>query len=203
MSVFGKILLGVGVCTLAACGSGSFETNYAPLSSDTSKNWRVASVDVTVPSTLTVTEANSYAPDADIVWRGEPAGDRYAQVDAIITEAATAGAAGLRGSQPVNLLIEVSEFHALTQKTRYGLENAGVHNIAFTAQVVDARSGAPLTPPSPIQADLVAYSGQQAIEAEAEGNTQRVRIVRHVTKVVAGWLGAGPDVRGSFRRRGR
>ncbi|PWE30545.1 hypothetical protein DDZ14_15150 [Maritimibacter sp. 55A14] len=201
MATGAALLLGLTV--LSGCAS-QWHTDYADVvGPDVSRGWRVTEVAVTVPETLTVSEANSFAPQADIVWREEPRGNRHAQVDRIISEAARKGSAGLRGQRPVTLDIEVAQFHALTEKTRTRLSHSGVHNITFTAQVRDARTGAPLTPRDRIEADLIAYSGQDAREAEARGETQRVRIVDHVSRVVAGWLGAGPDPRGSFRRRGR
>ncbi len=194
-----------GFLALTGCGgTNGWETSYGDVvPPEAASNWRINSVEVIVPETLTVSEENSYAPDADIVWRGDPPGDRHAQVDEILTEAVKKGATGLKGSQPVNLVIEVVTFHAVTEKTRYGLENAGVHNITFTAQVVDARTGAPLTPKDTIRADLIAFSGDEALAAEARGETQRKRIVNHVANVIAGWLGVGSDVRGSFMRAGR
>ena len=207
MLKFGKLAAAAmtGVLLLSGCGDQSgWRTSYEEVvPPEVAKTWRINHVDVIVPKTLTVSEENTFAPDADIVWRGEPLGDRYAQVDALLKEAARRGAAGLKGSQPVNLVIEVTQFHAVTEKTRYGLENAGVHNITFTAQVVDARTSAPLTPKDTIRADLPALAGEEALAAEARGETQRKRIVEHVAKVIAGWLRTGPDVRGRFFRIGR
>lgn len=190
----------LGGCTQLGA---TWTTNYSDaIDPATARGWRVVDVDVQVPRSLTVSEANTYAPEADIVWRGEPRGDRYAQVDRIITEAATAGVADLRGPRPVRLVVVLDTFHALTERARYGLGHSGVHNIRFGAKIVDARTGADLVPFEPIDADLLAYVGDQAIEAEARGETQRVRIVKHVKGTIAGWVGTGPDVRGSFERAG-
>ncbi len=194
-----------GVLLLSACGA-KWETSYPDdINPDVSKGWRVVAVDVRVPTTLSVSEANTYAPDADIVWREDPygKGSRYQQVDAIMTEAVKRGAKVLRGSKPVKLVVVMQQFHALSEKARFGLNNAGVHNIVFTAQVFDARTGKPLTNPDLIKADLVAYVGEQAIEAERKGLTQKVRITDHVSKVIAGWLSHTVDVRGKFSRSGR
>ena len=194
-----------GVLLLSACGA-KWETTYPDdINPDVSKGWRVVAVDVRVPSSLSVSEANTYAPDADIVWREDPygKGSRYQQVDAILTEAVKRGAKVLHGSKPVKVVVVVQQFHALSEKARYGLNNAGVHNIVFTAQVFDARTGKPLTNPDLIKADLVAYVGEQAIEAERKGLTQKVRITDHVSKVIAGWLSHTVDVRGKFSRSGR
>ena len=193
-----------GLTFLAGCGGQEWYTSYNDvLDRDTARNWRVAEVDVQVPTTLTVSEANSFAPDADIVWREEEEGDRYEQVDRIITEAAQRGSSGLRGKTPVRLVLVVDTFHALSQKARTRLSRSGVHNIGFTAQVFDARTGEALTPADQVEADLLAYVGEEANAAVAKGDTQRVRIVRHVSNVIAGWLTNGPDPRGTFNRRGR
>lgn len=193
-----------GSLLLAACGGGQWATDYADvISPAASKGWRVVAVDVTVPETLTVSEQNLYAPNADIVWREDKFGNRHNQVDAIITNAAKRGAAGLRGNRPVKLLITVREFHALTEKARSTLQISGVHNITFSAQVVDARTGAALSPVDLIRADLVGFVGREAAAAERKGLTQKVRITSHVSKVIAGWLGHGKDVRGTFKRNGR
>lgn len=194
-----------GALFLSACGA-KWETAYPDdINPSVSKGWRVVAVDVRVPNSLTVSEANTYAPDADIVWREDPfgKGSRYQQVDAIITDAVKRGSKVLRGGKPVKLVVVMQQFHALTEKARYGLSNAGVHNIIFTAQIFDARTGKPLTKPNLIKADLVAYVGEQAIEAERKGLTQKVRIIDHVSKVIAGWLSHTVDVRGKFTRSGR
>lgn len=196
------VLLGSAV--LSGCSTGGWKTDYSDVNNPAiSKNWRISNIDVRVPETLTVSEENTFAPNADIVWHGDPFGDRYQQVDNIITQAAKNASAEMRGSRRVNLVIEMQTFHALTDRTRYTLNDAGVHNISFTAQVFDAGTGDQLSPPDHIQADLIGYTGLQALAAEGRGLTQRVRIVDHVTKVIAGWLGQDVDVRGSFARSGR
>jgi len=189
---------------LAGCSSTKWETNYGDvIDPAVAKGWHVAAVDVTVPRSLSVSEANSYAPNADIVWREMPYGDRYDQVDAILTTAATRGASGLTGAREVRLVITVQQFHALSEKTRALLQHSGVHDINFIAQVFDAETNLPLSPADPIQADLIAYVGDQAVAAEQQGQTQKVRITDHVAAVIAGWLGTGQDVRGGFKRNGR
>lgn len=201
---FASMML-AGSLGLASCSSGTqWVTNYADvIDPATAKGWRVVDVDVEVPRSLTVSEANSFAPNADIVWREFPYGDRYDQVDAIITTAATRGAADLQGTRDVKLKITMMQFHALSEKTRAVLNNSGVHDITFTAQIFDIATNTPLSPPDLIKADLIAFVGDQAVAAEKQGLTQKVRITSHVAAVIAGWLGTGPDVRGGFKRKGR
>lgn len=188
----------------AACSKTGWVTNYADvIDPATAQSWRVVDVDVSVPRTLTVSEANTFAPNADIVWREFPYGDRYDQVDAIITAAAKRGVSGLKGTRDVKLMITMMQFHALSEKTRAVLQNSGVHDITFTAQIFDITTNTPLSPPDLIKADLIAFVGDQAVAAEKQGQTQKVRITNHVAAVIAGWLGTGPDVRGGFKRNGR
>lgn len=202
---FKQALVVLALSVLAGCGAtGNFKTDYETgVAAQQSASWRLGSVTVNVPDSLTVSEANTYAPDADIVWRGEPRGDRYEQVRGIIAEAAQRGASGLPGRRAVNVHLQVTQFHALTERTRYTLSSSGVHNIDFIIRVTDARSGEVLAGPEAVQADLVGYVGNEALAAEARGETQRVRIIDHVSRTIAGWLGIGADMRGIVRRAGR
>ncbi len=187
---------------LSACGS-SWATAYEPIT-EPARDWRLASVEVIVPETLTVSEdISSYIPKADIVWQEEPVGDRRAQVAAIFKQGITAGASGLRGKRPVRLRIVVEKFHALNKKARYSAPSGtGVYDIRYTAQVLDARSGAELVAPQYIQADFPGATGAAAKAAEQNGQSQRGDIVAHLTQTTAGWLGLGADNRTSFNRAG-
>lgn len=194
----------VGALGLSGCGGSEWQTNYTDaIDPAEAQGWSVVAVDVTVPRTLTVSEANSFAPNADIVWREYPYADRYEQVDAIITDAVKRGAADLHGPREVKLLITVMQFHALSEKSRAVLQRSGVHDITFSAQIIDVVTNTPLSAPELIKADLVAFVGDQAVAAEKQGLTQKLRISNHVAAVIAGWLGTGEDVRGSFKRNGR
>jgi hypothetical protein len=197
-------LLGVSALVLSACvGPGSsFRTEYTPVPPVLAAGWRLAEVQVNVPRSLEVSEAKTYLPAADIVWREDPMGDRYQQVGTIIQNAVVRGAQGLRGSRPVIISVTVTRFHALTFEAEQRFENAGVHNIKFTAQVVDARTGEVLVPATQIRAELPAPSGKAMREARRKGQSQKSMITAHVAKTVAGWLGLGPDVRGTFSRQG-
>ena len=83
------------------------------------------------------------------------------------------------------------------------LQNAGVHNIQYTVQVFDARTGAALTQPQNIKAEFPALVGKAGDEADARGLTQRVQIVNQIAAVTQNWLGNGADPRGTFTRLGR
>jgi hypothetical protein len=196
-------LLGATALFLSACVGGStFRTAYDPLTPDVTGGWRLAEVRVDVPPSLTVSEAKTLLPSADIVWREDAIGDRRAQVDKIMTDAITRGAQGLRGSRPVIIDVTMMRFHALTFEAELRSESWGVHNVQFTAQVLDAGTGQVLVPPTVILAESPALSGEQMKAARAKGVTQKSMITSHVAKTIAGWLGTGPDNRGEFSRRG-
>ena len=142
----------------------------------------VIAVNVNVPATLSVSEANRYYPGGDIVWREDPMGNRHEQVQTIVKAALEKGVAGLSGSRDVELDVVVSRFHALTEKARYTV--GGVHAIQFTLQVRDAETGVILSGPKKIVADFDALGGRAAIQAEANGNTQKVRITNHLAHVI-------------------
>ncbi len=205
MAVSRRLFLGFGfggVFALAGC-STDFRTDFAaPIPAGVSRGWRVADVRVAAPETLTVSEARVLAPNADIVWREDPPGDRRAQVAAVVRNAAQRGARGLHGNRPVFIDVTITRFHALTFEAETRATHAGVHNIAFVAQVVDARTGAVLAGPDRIEAALPALAGTEMTAARLRGESQRSQITAHLEAVFAGWLGIGPDPRGSFHRLG-
>lgn len=195
-------LLGATGLLLSACVGARFSTDYDPIPASSAAAWRLADVRVTVPRSLSVSEAKTLLPDADIVWREDPMGDRHAQVAAIIDTAVTRGAQGLRGERPVYIDVIVTRFHALTFEAEQKGPDWGVHNIDFTAQITDAATGEVLVPPSAIRAELPALAGLAMRKARQKGITQKSMITDHVARTVAGWLGLGPDNRGEFDRQG-
>ncbi len=142
----------------------------------------VEAVTVRVPRSLRVSESNSFLPAGDIVWRGDPIGDRHAQVQTIVQTALERGVAPLDGKVPVDLDVEVMRFHALTEKARY--TTGGTHAITFKLTVTSTETGAVLMPTRRIRADLPAFGGQQALNAEMRGQTQKVRITNHLAEVI-------------------
>ncbi|MBT8457915.1 MAG: hypothetical protein HKO95_14080 [Rhodobacteraceae bacterium] len=197
-----RVLLFISCLALAAC-SGSWAVDYdEPIDAEVSRDWRVDRVVVTIPDSLTLSEATSlYAPNADIVWHGDLAGDRRAQVKDILETGIGRAAARLNGSEPVTLAVVLQQFHAVTPAAVARAPSA-VHNITYTVQIFD-RNGDPLIEPTRIQADLEAYVGVSAILAAQQGQTQRVRITNHLDQVMTGWFGLGPDARRTFAGLGR
>jgi hypothetical protein len=142
----------------------------------------VTAINVNVPRSLSVSEANSYYPKGDIVWRGDPIGDRHAQIAQIIDTAFHAGTANMSGATGVILDVEVVRFHSVSEKTRYSV--GGVHNMVFKLTVRRASTGAALGPARLIEANLPALGGRAAIEADRSGQTQKVRVTDYLSQTI-------------------
>jgi hypothetical protein len=147
------------------------------------ENWSFVGVEIIVPRTLTVSEANSIKPRADIVWREDPVGDRHAQVEALMSEALAPVLRPRDGAEtPVIVTLQLTRFHAMTERARYTI--GGEHEIEFVLTVRHAETGAILSGPRDVDLTFRAYGGSQAIEAEAQGITQRVRITQRLQEWV-------------------
>lgn len=182
-------IMGLG---LSACGSVDTATRNAPLEGPTLQAAAVPldiqQIRVNVPKSLKVSEANSYYPMGDIVWREDAPGDRHAQVKAIFEAALTRGVGGgVPGGIPAVLDVQVTRFHALSEKARYTI--GGMHTIQFTVTLRNPETGVPYGPAKPVKASFKAYGGQTAIDAERRGQSQKVRITDHLVEVIRGELG--------------
>ncbi|MEM7471416.1 MAG: DUF6778 family protein [Pseudomonadota bacterium] len=197
MKMFKLVLTLASMAVLTACAGTDEVTRGSGLTPDTlvqsemraaSKNWSVADVRVTVPKTLRVSEANLYYPWTDIVWRGEPFGNRHAQVARILEFGLSRGLTHLDGPRAVFFDITLKRFHALTEKARVSV--GGVHNIIFDLTVRDAVTGVTLQGPVEIELDLKAYGGARALAAMQRGHTQKVRIESHLTNTMRRQFGS-------------
>lgn len=145
--------------------------------------YAISEITVRVPRALHVSEANTYKPRADIVWREDPLGDRYQQIETLVT----AGLAPLKqmmtDGRAVLVDVQFTKFHALTQKTRYTV--GGTHDLHFFLTVRDAQTGQVLQAPRLIETELKAYGGAAALEAMSRGETQKLRIQRHLLSVIS------------------
>ena len=145
-------------------------------------DYRIGRVTFVSPEGLAVSEANLYYPVADIVWRGDPLGDRPAQVGAIFREAVKRARPHVQGSRTVDVEITLRRFHSVTEKTRYTV--GGVHSIDFDLILRDPATGRAMGGVGrTIKADLDAYGGKRAMAADAQGLTMKERIIRHLQTV--------------------
>ena len=138
------------------------------------RGWRITDVRVNVPRSLSTSEANTMKPNVELLWQDEPYGDRYAQVRDILERPMRGLLPAFEGSRDVVLQLNVSFFHAQTPLVRRTF--GGEHEIEFTFSLYDATTGALVYGPASRDLTFAAYGGRRAVEAEAMGLTQRVRI---------------------------
>lgn len=190
---------------LAGCGS-TFSTAYDTAAPPAARaDWRVTDVRIVTPANLTTTEQNSFIPKADVVWHGDPAGNRIQQAAAIVKRGVEQGLGGLRGRHGVIATVTLRRFHSETPKAYFqGPAGSGVHSVAFDLTITDARTGAVLAGPQLIKADLpatgAARDGQQSNTLPSA--LWKKQISDHIAATVRGWSGTGPDIRGTFSRLG-
>ena len=198
-----RVIAALALCQMLAGCVSTFAVDFdGPVNPEVARTWTVTNVIVDVPRALTVAEAPSVmVPQADIVWHGDPPGDRRAQVASILEQGAWAGVAGLQGGKPVVLQLTLQQFHGVTPAA-LSRSPAAVHNIAFAARFLNAQ-GQPLTEPTNIRADLDAIVGVAAILATQQGATQKYRVTNNIAKVIAGWVGTIEDPRHRFVALGR
>lgn len=142
----------------------------------------VVEVKILVPTSLRVSEAETWYPIADVVWRGEPRGNRLEQVYRIFSEAAAAGTSDLTTGLPVIAEVQVTRFHCVTEKTRNSI--GGMHSMQFTLTIRHAETGEILDGPRKVVADTKASGGSKAIAEDYAGRTQRVVVVERLTQVL-------------------
>jgi hypothetical protein len=155
--------------------SKAIETIYNPA-------YKVHRLTVRVPAELTVSEANRYLPNTDIVWREDPLGNRKKQVQKILTNAIVDGVSKIEEGHSVNMVVRLNTFHALTEKARYTV--GGIHRINFDYVLRDVETGQTLEYVQNFDTSLKAYGGSKAVAAVANGQTQKVRITSHISNLM-------------------
>lgn len=142
----------------------------------------IQGIEISVPQALKVSEANTMVPNADIVWRGDVMGDRHTQVAAIFQTAAASATQGLTTGRGVILSLEVTRFHALTERARY--LTGGNYALHFDLTLRDAATGVILDGPRPVVADMRAAGGVRAIAEDNAGRTEKVVVTERLVEVL-------------------
>ena len=190
MKLIKAVALGGIAALLTACsGADVVSRNAAPAvaavptaaAPQIERDYAVHSIRFAVPEDMTVSEANSYYPIADIVWRGDPLGNRAQQISDIFQTSILSAGQGLDGQVPVTVDVELARFHSLTERTRYSV--GGTHSIKFDLTIRHAETGEVLEQRRRINADLAALGGYAALMADQRGETQKARITTHLTSV--------------------
>lgn len=186
-----SILAGLGLIALTACSGLDTATRAAPLQTDglaaagavaPDRDYAIGNFTLVVPEDLVVSESDSYYPLADIVWRGDPIGDRRMQIAGLFEGAADRSVFQMRGGTPVDVEIALVRFHGVTERTRYSF--GGVYNIIFDLTVTHAGTGEVLEPTRRIEANLDAPGGMAAIMLDQQGQTEKVRVTDFLTMVL-------------------
>jgi hypothetical protein len=178
------VAFGAIAAALTACSSNDTVTRNAAIATSRvgvdaaqqqfARDYQLHSVRFAVPDDMTVSEANSYYPIADIVWRGDPMGNRPQQIAAIFQSSIQTAGQSLNGSIPITVDVELARFHSLTERTRYSV--GGVHSIKFDLTIRNALTGEILEQRRRINGDFPALGGYAALAADNQGQTQKVRI---------------------------
>ena len=184
MTSFRLAAAALSTLALTACGNpGEVAMRNAPLdlgpgpavaASPAMRSYDVVKFDFMVPRELTVSERNGYYPVADIVWRGDPIGDRKAQLGEIFTTALQRGMGEGTGGRPVAVEIELIRFHGVTERVLYSI--GGNYHIVFAMTVRDARTGEVLEPARRIETNLASNGGDAVLRDQQMGQTQKVRV---------------------------
>ena len=184
MTSFRLAAAALSTLALTACGNpGEVAMRNAPLdlgpgpavaASSIMRSYDVVKFDFMVPRALTVSERNGYYPVADIVWRGDPIGDRKAQLGEIFTTALQRGMGEGTGGRPVAVEIELIRFHGVTERVLYSI--GGNYHIIFNLTVRDAQTGAILEPTQRIETNLASNGGEAVLRDQHIGQTQKVRV---------------------------
>ncbi|MEM6939305.1 MAG: DUF6778 family protein [Pseudomonadota bacterium] len=190
-----NLALSILIVALAACAPGprnapdtlAFASIDAPDAATPAPSYSVRAITVDVPLSLRISEANTYYPFADIVWRGDPMGDRRRQLKAIFETAFSRGTQSMRGGQEIILDVRLKRFHALSDRVR--LSVGGAHHIVFDLALRDAETGILIAPAREVNVRLKALGGMQAVRAERRGQTQKVRIIGFLARLIQQELG--------------
>lgn len=171
----------------AACSmDGGVASRNEPLETGFAKagafvrDYKVTDIRVSVPEDLIVSEANSYFPRADIVWRGDAFGNRHQQLSALFEQAAARGAERMNGAVPVVVDVELARFHGVTEKTRFSI--GGDYDIQYVMTVRNAVTGEVIEPSKLVKYKLDAPGGDAAMALERAGQTEKVRVLDFMTQ---------------------
>ena len=176
------------VLSIASCASVDTVSRNAPLDVPAfgvgggiiARSYVIGDMTFAASSDLRVSESNSYYPNADVVWRGDPIGDRIQQIGTIFETATVRNQDRLEGNIPVVVDFELVRFHGVTERTRFSI--GGVYNIVFTMSVRNAVNEI-IEEARLIKADLSAPGGVAALMQEQRGQTEKVRVTDFLTQV--------------------
>lgn len=150
------------------------------------RSYRLRAFNFEAAPGLRVAESESFYPNADIVWRGDPIGPRIPQITAMFEEAASRNIASLDGDFPVDVDVTLTRFHGVTNRTRYTV--GGVYNVVFDLTIRAADTDQVIEPTRRVVGNLDAPGGERAARLDAAGQTQKVRVTDFLTELLRAQL---------------
>ncbi len=176
---------------VAACDMPETATRNVPLSTSpleiaettAAPAYSFQSMSFSAPSDIVVSEGNGFYPNADVVWRGDPIGDRIAQIASIFETSFERAGGSLNGETPINVQVELVRFHGVTERTRFSV--GGNYDMHFFMTVLHAETGEVLQERRFLQFDLGAPGGAAALLLEQSGQTEKVRVTDFLSQTLA------------------
>ena len=179
MTFIARLTAVCSLLVLAACASAPTAPTGAAAA------WKIDGETVRfgegISPTATGTEYNS-----NFVWDGYDGGNRKRQVIGLFRTAIGDVAARMGGSQPVQLNVVITTFHALTSPGHTWC--CGEHNIVADLEVVDAASGSVLATQQGVYLGRVALGGIPGLVANAAGRDEIVRVREGIANGISNWL---------------
>ena len=175
-----------GVCVIGLTGCGAAPDLRSEVRPQMDRSYALRGFNFDVSPDLRISESETFYPNADIVWRGDPIGPRIPQIAAMFEEAARRNRAVLDGSFPVDVDVTLIRFHGVTNRTRYTF--GGVYNVVFEMTVRRAGSDEVIEPRRRVAGDLDAPGGDRAAALDQAGQTQKVRVTDFLTSLLRAQL---------------
>jgi len=194
----------ISAAVLMSCSQ--FKVDYTPISAEVSRQWKVVSVDVTVPQNLTEGKADALRPTEDLVWFGDGMGNMKPRIAAIFKTAVTQAAASLNGSHEVDFKVTVLRFNAETPYTYLNAPaGTGVNSVRYKIQVLDHKTGLVVASSGELYADSPAEVAADLPTGMTNPNhwvESKAQISGLITAVTRAWIGYPLDIKSSFRSLG-
>lgn len=147
----------------------------------------IKDVQVTVPQMLQVSEIKDDRV-ADIVWQGEPMGNRHRQVSAMLSDAMQLVAAEMTDGPDVIVRIDVTRFYAGGEVPRSvgkpRPKGGSTSSVYFTLSVIDEVTGEVLESPRAIVADISAGRAARAVGRTPRGGPARDDVIAALAQVL-------------------
>jgi len=179
-----NFITSLSILALGGCGT-AFGQKSGPRP-QMARSYRLGAFSFAAQEGLRISESESFYPDADVVWRGDPIGPRIPQIAAMFETAAARNRSVLDGVFPVDIELTLVRFHAVTNRTRYTV--GGVYNVIFDLTIKSAASGEIIEPTRRVVGNLDAPGGERAARQDQAGQTQKVRVTDFLTSLLRAQL---------------